>query len=72
MDIAGQPRLTIAGRDGLVSARAVAGEQSTVPIIVANDGTAPADNIELSGCAWENGAAAKDQCCDGMKLIRKK
>jgi uncharacterized membrane protein len=51
MDIAGQPRLSIAGRDGLVSARAVAGEQSTVPIIVANDGTAPADNIELSGSA---------------------
>jgi uncharacterized membrane protein len=51
MDIAGQPRLSIAGRDGLVSARAVAGEQSTVPIIVANDGTAPADNIDLSGSA---------------------
>src|SRR5580692_8067157 len=51
MDIAGQPRLSIAGRDGLVSTRAVAGEQSTVPIIVANDGTAPADNIELSGSA---------------------
>jgi uncharacterized membrane protein len=51
MEIAGQPRLTIAGRDGLVSARAVAGEQSTVPIIVANDGTAPADNIDLSGSA---------------------
>ena len=51
MEIAGQPRLSIAGRDGLVSARAVAGEQSTVPIIVANDGTAPADNIDLSGSA---------------------
>ena len=51
MDIAGQPRLSIAGRDGLVSARAVAGEQSTVPIVVANDGTAPADNIDLSGSA---------------------
>jgi uncharacterized membrane protein len=47
MEIAGQPRLSIAGRDGLVSARAVAGEQSTVPVIVANDGTAPADNIDL-------------------------
>jgi uncharacterized membrane protein len=51
MEIAGQPRLSIAGRDGLVSARAVAGEQTTVPIIVANDGTAPADNIDLSGSA---------------------
>jgi uncharacterized membrane protein len=51
MEIAGQPRLSIAGRDGLVRARAVAGEQTTVPIIVANDGTAPADNIDLSGSA---------------------
>ena len=51
LEIVGQPRLSIAGRDGLVSARADAGEQSTVPIIVTNDGTAPADNIELSGSA---------------------
>jgi hypothetical protein len=30
------------------------------------------DHIELTGCAWEDGAPAKDQCCNGMKLIRKK
>lgn len=29
------------------------------------------DHIELAGCAWENGAPAKDQCC-GFKLARKK
>jgi hypothetical protein len=31
-----------------------------------------ADRIELTGVAWENGGSAKDQCCQGMKLIRKK
>jgi uncharacterized membrane protein len=51
LELVGQPRLTIAGSDGLVSARAKAGEQSTVPVVISNDGTAAADNIELSGSA---------------------
>ncbi|HZP74918.1 MAG TPA: NEW3 domain-containing protein [Pseudolabrys sp.] len=51
MDIVGQPRLQITGREGLVSARAEAGTQSSVPIVVANDGTAPADNVELAASA---------------------
>jgi uncharacterized membrane protein len=51
LEIAGQPRLQIAGREGLVSARAEAGVQTSVPVVVANDGTAPADSIELSGSA---------------------
>jgi uncharacterized membrane protein len=49
LEVVGQPRLTIAGSDGLVSARAEAGQQSTIPVVIANDGTAAADNIELSG-----------------------
>jgi uncharacterized membrane protein len=50
LEVVGQPRLTIAGRDGLVSvADAVAGQQRTVPVVISNDGTAAADNIELSG-----------------------
>jgi uncharacterized membrane protein len=49
LEIVGQPRLSIAGRDGLVSARAVAGAQSTVPVVVSNTGSAPADDIKLSG-----------------------
>ena len=49
LDIVGQPRLAIAGSEGLVSARARAGEQSTVPVVITNDGSAPADNVELSG-----------------------
>ena len=30
------------------------------------------DHIEISGVAWENGAPLKEQCCEGMKLVRKK
>ncbi len=30
------------------------------------------DHIELTAVGWEDGAPAKDKCCDGMKLIRKK
>jgi uncharacterized membrane protein len=51
LEVIGQPRLQISGRDGLVSARAEAGVQSTIPILVTNDGTAPADNVELAGSA---------------------
>jgi uncharacterized membrane protein len=51
LDVVGQPRLQIAGRDGLVSASAAAGRQSSIPVVVANEGTAAADNIELSGSA---------------------
>jgi uncharacterized membrane protein len=49
LEIVGEPRLQISGRDGLVSARAEAGVQSSVPVVVTNIGSAPADNIELSG-----------------------
>jgi uncharacterized membrane protein len=51
LEIVGQPQLTIAGRDGLVSAKAEAGKQSTVPIVVTNTGTAIADGVELSSTA---------------------
>jgi len=49
MDISGQPRLEISGREGLVSTRASAGKETSVPVVVTNNGTAPADNVELSG-----------------------
>jgi uncharacterized repeat protein (TIGR01451 family) len=51
LEIVGQPRLIVSGRDGLLSTRAEAGKQATFPIIVTNTGTAPADDIELSGSA---------------------
>jgi uncharacterized membrane protein len=49
LEITGQPKLDIAGRDGLVSARAEAGKETSIPVVITNTGTAPADQIELSG-----------------------
>jgi len=51
LEVVGQPRLTIAGREQLVSARAEAGKQSTIPVVITNDGSAAADNVELTGSA---------------------
>jgi uncharacterized membrane protein len=51
LDVVGQPQLQVSGRDGLLSARAVAAQQSSIPIVVSNTGTAPADNVKLSASA---------------------
>ena len=51
MDITGQPRLDVSGREGLVSTRASAGKETSVPVIITNTGTAPAENVELDGMA---------------------
>ena len=49
MDITGQPKIDVAGRDGLLSGRAEAGKETSIPIVLTNSGTAAADQIELSG-----------------------
>jgi len=49
LDITGQPKLEISGREGLVSTRAAAGKETSVPVVITNTGTAPADEVELSG-----------------------
>jgi uncharacterized membrane protein len=51
IDIIGQPKLDISGREGLVSTRASAGQETSVPVVITNTGTAPADDVELSGSA---------------------
>jgi uncharacterized membrane protein len=51
LNITGQPKLSISGREGLVSTRASAGKQTPVPIVITNTGTAPADDVDLSGSA---------------------
>lgn len=51
LDVTGQPKLSLAGREGLLSASATAGSESNVPVIVTNTGTAPAQNIRLSASA---------------------
>ena len=48
LEVVGQPQLQVAGRDGLLSARAVATQQSSIPVVVTNSGTAPAENVSLS------------------------
>jgi uncharacterized membrane protein len=49
LDITGTPKIDIAGREGLLRARAAAGQETTVPVIISNTGTAPAEAVELSG-----------------------
>ena len=44
--------LNLSGRDGLWR-RAVAAQQTSIPIVVSNTGTAPADQIALSASAPE-------------------
>ena len=51
LEITGQPRLSMAGRDGVLSARAEAGKEASIPIVVTNTGTAAADEIELTSSA---------------------
>ena len=51
LELSGQPQLTIASRGGLVSAKAEAGKQSNVPIVVTNTGSAAAENVELTATA---------------------
>ena len=49
LEIVGQPRLTITGQEGRLNGTATAGKESTLQIVVANTGTAPAEDIELGG-----------------------
>jgi uncharacterized membrane protein len=51
LDITGQPKLNLAGRQGLLSVSATAGNSSNVPVIVSNTGTAPAEDVKLSASA---------------------
>ena len=51
LEITGQPRLTVAGRDGLLSAKAQAGKESSIPLVITNTGSAPADEVELTSSA---------------------
>jgi uncharacterized membrane protein len=51
LDITGEPKLTLAGPEGLLSANATAGTEASVPVVITNTGTAPAENINLSANA---------------------
>src|SRR5207248_5428496 len=43
LDITGQPKIDISGREGILSGRAVAGVEASIPIVLTNTGTAAAD-----------------------------
>jgi uncharacterized membrane protein len=49
LDITGQPKIDIAGREGVLSAKATAGRETNIPVVLTNSGTAAAEQIELSG-----------------------
>src|SRR3954452_23127081 len=51
LDITGQPKIDISGREGLLSTRASAGVETSIPVVLTNSGTAAAEQVELSGSA---------------------
>lgn len=48
MTITGQPKLRLTGKDGRLSGQAEAGNTASFGLSIVNDGSAPAENIELS------------------------
>lgn len=51
LDITGQPKIDITGRDGRLNASASAGKETSIPVVFTNSGTAAAEQVELSGSA---------------------
>jgi uncharacterized membrane protein len=51
LEVSGQPKLDLSGREGVLSARATAGVETIVPIVLTNTGDAVAEDISLSGTA---------------------
>jgi uncharacterized membrane protein len=49
LEITGQPKLEMSGRDGVLTGQATAGVERPIPIVITNTGTAPAEGVELSG-----------------------
>jgi uncharacterized membrane protein len=54
LQITGQPRLRLAGKDGRLSADATAGNESVITLLASNDGTAPAEEVEFTGSGPTN------------------
>jgi len=52
--VQGQPALRVVGRDGRLSGEVQAGTASPLALVVANEGTAAAEEIELSGIVAQN------------------
>jgi uncharacterized membrane protein len=48
LDISGQPKLRLSGKDGRLSVQAEAGTGTPIDLVVTNDGTAPIEDVDLS------------------------
>lgn len=51
MEVSGEPRLSLSGRDERLSARAEAGAETPIELVVVNTGTAPAQGIRFDATA---------------------
>jgi uncharacterized membrane protein len=51
LEVSGQPKIDLAGRDGVLSAKATAGVESAISIVLTNSGDAAAEDVTLSGTA---------------------
>ncbi|HEV3370963.1 MAG TPA: NEW3 domain-containing protein [Xanthobacteraceae bacterium] len=49
LEVNGQPKIDVSGREGVLSAKATAGKDTVVPIVLTNSGDAAAEDISLSG-----------------------
>ncbi len=51
LEVTGQPKIDLAGREGVLSAKATAGQETAIAIVLTNTGEAAAEDITLSGSA---------------------
>jgi len=51
LEVSGQPKIDLAGRDGVLSAKATSGVESAIAIVLTNTGDAVAEDITLTGTA---------------------
>jgi uncharacterized membrane protein len=51
LEVTGQPKIDLSGREGVLSTKATAGKDTVVPIVLTNTGDAVAEDIALSGTA---------------------
>jgi uncharacterized membrane protein len=51
LEVVGQPKIDVAGKEGVLSAKATAGQETTIPIVLTNIGDAAAEDISLTGTA---------------------
>lgn len=66
MTVTGRPELSLSGPDDRVSGRAYAGEETPLTLVVANNGTAPAQDVKLASTEPSGWKVQFDQKKIGM------